>query len=112
MDLFHLWSIENNKSINMGVQVRKWLATQSKDNVICVFICSLVTALCHGLGLEGNLRAEKVIARMEPITVEDLDQAKLARGGDGKIGRMIMMKRMKETTPCHKMCPMSIIGRV
>lgn len=83
MDLFHLWNMENNRSINMGVQVMKWLATQNKDNVICVFIGHLVTALCHGLELEGKQRAKKLIARMEPITVEDLDQVKLTRSGVG-----------------------------
>nr|GMD06021.1 hypothetical protein Iba_chr06bCG12010 [Ipomoea batatas] len=42
----------------------------------------LVTELFRGLGLEGKLRTEKVIAIMEPIIFEDLDQVKLKRGGD------------------------------
>nr|GMC90852.1 hypothetical protein Iba_chr04fCG12030 [Ipomoea batatas] len=67
------------ESINMGAQVKKWLTTQSKENVICVFIGPLVTTLCHGLGIDGKLRKEKVIAKMEPIIVGDLDQAKLTR---------------------------------
>lgn len=55
IDLFHLWSMEKEESINMGVQCRKWLSTQSKDNVPYVFIGPLVTALCHGLALGGKL---------------------------------------------------------
>nr|GMC71431.1 serine/threonine-protein kinase prpf4B [Ipomoea batatas] len=82
MDLFHLWSMENNKSINMGVQVKKWLASQSKTTMQSVFIEPLVIELCHGLALEGKLRTEKVIAIMELITLDDLDQAKLKIGGD------------------------------
>nr|GMD52565.1 protein FAR1-RELATED SEQUENCE 5-like [Ipomoea batatas] len=83
MDLFHLWSIENEELINMGVQCKKWLSTKRKENDPYVFIGSLVTTLCHGHGLDGKLRKEKVIASMTPITLVDLIQAKLTRVGEG-----------------------------
>nr|GMD70645.1 hypothetical protein Iba_chr12eCG8320 [Ipomoea batatas] len=37
-DLFYMWNMERNELVNMGVQVKKWLAAQFKENVQTVFV--------------------------------------------------------------------------
>lgn len=44
---------------------KSWLAAQIKTNVQTIFIGTLVTELCRGLGLEAKLEREKVDTRME-----------------------------------------------
>nr|GMD60330.1 hypothetical protein Iba_chr12aCG10130 [Ipomoea batatas] len=64
-------NMERNELVNMGVQVKKWLAAQFKANVQTVFVGPLVTELCHALGLEAKLAREKIEARMVAISIPE-----------------------------------------
>jgi len=66
----------------MGVQVKKWLASQNKPNVQSIFIGPLVIELCLGLGLDANLTGEKVETEMKAFTVQDLFVINLWLGCD------------------------------
>nr|GLL33947.1 hypothetical protein GOBAR_AA19401 [Ipomoea trifida] len=81
-DLFHLWSLEMNEPIQMAHMVLQMFHSQKNAKCPYVWIGPVVTRLCHGLGLQGELAREKVIATMQPFNDAHLSRSYVRRMGD------------------------------
>nr|GLL27766.1 uncharacterized protein LOC109154451 [Ipomoea trifida] len=81
-DLFHLWSLEMNEPIQMAHMVLQMFHSQKNAKCPYVWIGPVVTRLCHGLGLQGELAREKVIATMQPFNDAHLSRSYVRRIGD------------------------------
>nr|GMD58934.1 uncharacterized protein LOC109154451 [Ipomoea batatas] len=81
-NLFHLWSLEMNEPIQMAHVVQQMFHSQKNAKCPYVWIGPVVTRLCHGLGLQGELAREKVIATMQPFTDAHLNRSYVQRVGD------------------------------
>nr|GLL26983.1 hypothetical protein L195_g018629 [Ipomoea trifida] len=81
-DLFHLWSLEMNEPIQMAHMVQQMFHSQKNAKCPYVWIGPVVTRLCHGLGLQGELAREKVIATMQPFNDAHLSRSYVRRVGD------------------------------
>ncbi|MEQ5220422.1 hypothetical protein ABN226_18720, partial [Morganella morganii] len=77
-----MWCMENDVSIYMGVQAKKWLQTQQKSKVQTVFIGPFVTKLCIGLGLLNRLMGERSDVFTISFSVGEFFAAELKLGGD------------------------------
>nr|GMC71568.1 zinc finger, CCHC-type [Ipomoea batatas] len=75
VDLFHLWSLEMNEPIQMACMVQQLFHSQKNPKCPYVWIGPVVTRLCHGLGLQGELAREKRIATMQPFSVAQLNRS-------------------------------------
>nr|GMC86990.1 retrotransposon Orf1 [Ipomoea batatas] len=81
-DLFHLWNLEMNEPIQMAHMVQQMFHSQKNAKCPYVWIGPVVTRLCHGLGLQGELAREKVIATMQPFNDAHLSRSYIRRVGD------------------------------
>nr|GMD19034.1 hypothetical protein Iba_chr07eCG4920 [Ipomoea batatas] len=81
-DLFHLWSLEMNEPIQMACMVQQMFHSQKNAKCPYVWIGPVVTRLCHGLGLQGELAREKRIATMQPFSDAHLSRSYARRVGD------------------------------
>nr|GMD60227.1 hypothetical protein L195_g018629 [Ipomoea batatas] len=81
-DLFHLWSLEMNEPIPMACMVQQMFHSQKNAKCPYVWIGPVVTRLCHGLGLQGELAREKMIATMQPFSDAHLSRSYARRVGD------------------------------
>nr|GMD74711.1 zinc finger, CCHC-type [Ipomoea batatas] len=81
-DLFHLWSLEMNEPIQMAHVVQQMFHSQKNKKCPYVWIGLVVTRLCHGLGLQGELAREKIIATMQPFADTHLNRSYVRRVGD------------------------------
>nr|GMD95730.1 uncharacterized protein LOC109154451 [Ipomoea batatas] len=81
-DLFHLWSLEMNEPIQMACMVQQMFHSQKTAKCPYVWIGPVVTRLCHGLGLQGELAREKRIATMQPFSDAHLSRSYVQRIGD------------------------------
>nr|GMD37894.1 hypothetical protein GOBAR_AA29131 [Ipomoea batatas] len=81
-DLFHLWSLEMNEPIQMAHMVQQMFHSQKIAKCPYVWIGPVVTRLCHGLGLQGKLARENIIATMQPFSDAHLNRSYVRRVGD------------------------------
>nr|GMD37893.1 uncharacterized protein LOC110928595 [Ipomoea batatas] len=81
-DLFHLWSLEMNEPMQMACMVQQMFHSQKNAKCPYVWIGPVVTRLCHGLGLQGELAREKMIATMQPFSDAHLSRSYARRVGD------------------------------
>nr|GMD37888.1 hypothetical protein L195_g018629 [Ipomoea batatas] len=71
-----------NEPMQMACMVQQMFHSQKNAKCPYVWIGPVVTRLCHGLGLQGELAREKMIATMQPFSDAHLSRSYARRVGD------------------------------